>query len=126
MREQRMGPAPYQVGSFVANDSVRVTSREVLNDAPPNGAVVTSLGTSPGIVSLEVSAPSAKRAARVRTSVQPLPPGTRLSDMLLLAAGDAGATPSLESVAKRAWGSNDGEYRLTVTLRRANAVDSTS
>lgn len=117
MREQRMGPAPYQEGLFVANDAVRRTSREVLNDAPANGAVVTSL---------EVSAPSANRAARERTSVQPLPPGPRLSDMLLLAAGDVGATPSLESVAKRAWSSNDGESLLTVTLRRANAVDSTS
>ncbi len=107
MREQRMGPAPYKVGLFVANDSVRVISQEVLEDAPANGAVITSLGSSPGIVSLEVLAPSAKRAARVRTAIQPLPNGTRVSDMLLLAAGDAGATPSLESVASRAWGSND-------------------
>ncbi len=109
MREQRMGPAPYNVGLFVADDSVRITSREVLEDAPANGAVITPLGSSPGIVSLEVLAPSAKRAARVRTAVQPLPAGTRVSDMLLLAAGDAGATPSLESVATRAWGSNDIE-----------------
>lgn len=109
MREQRMGPAPYQVGLIVANDSVQITSREVLDGAPANGAVITSLGSSPSIVSLEVLAPSAKRAARVRTAIQPLLPGARVSDMLLLAAGDAGATPSLESVATRAWGSNDIE-----------------
>ncbi len=56
MREQRMGPAPYQVGLVVANDSVRRISREVLDGASANGAVVTSLGTSPGIVSLEDAA----------------------------------------------------------------------
>jgi len=33
----------------------------------------------------------------------------RVSDMLLLAGGDAGATPSLANVAARAWGSNDIE-----------------
>ncbi len=109
MREQRMGPAPYRVGLFVANDSVRITSQEVLEDAPANGAVITSLGSAAGIVSLEVLAPNAKRAARVRSAVQPLPSGARVSDLLLLAAGDAGATPSLENVASRAWGSNDIE-----------------
>jgi hypothetical protein len=107
MREQRMGPAPYQVGLFVADDSAVVISRTIKDSAPANGAVVAALGTTAKLVSLEIMAPTAKRATRVRTAVQPLANGVRVSDMLLLAAGDAGATPSLENVAGRAWGSND-------------------
>jgi len=109
MREQRMGPAPYNVGLFVADDAANVISRQTKDGAPANGAVIAALGRTPRLVSLEVMAPSAKRAARVRTSVQPLGSNVAVSDMLLLAGGDAGATPSLESVSSRAWGSNDIE-----------------
>jgi len=71
--------------------------------------VIATLGRTPRLVSLEVIAPSAKRATRVRTAVQPLGSNAAVSDMLLLAGGDAGATPTLESVSARAWGSNDIE-----------------
>lgn len=109
MREQRMGPAPYTVGFFVADDSARVIDKEVIDSARANGAVVAALGTTTRLLSLEVLAPSGQRAARVRSAVTPLPTNARLSDLLLLSAGDAGASPSLASVSSRAWGSNDIE-----------------
>jgi hypothetical protein len=109
MREQRMGPAPFKVGLFVVDDSLAVLNERVLDSAGANGAVIAGLGRSARLVSLEVLGTSARRAARVRTAVAPLGSNVRVSDMLLLAGGDAGATPSLESVASRAWGSNDIE-----------------
>ncbi len=109
MREQRMGPAPYQVGLFVADETADIVTRRIVDSAPANGAVVTPIGTTPRLVSLEVLAPNAGRTARVRSAVQPLAPSAVLSDMLLLGGGDAGPTPSLESVSTRAWGSNDIE-----------------
>ena len=109
MREQRMGPAPFRVGLFVVDDTLAVLNERVLDSAAANGAVIAGLGRSARLVSLEVLGVSGRRAARVRTAVAPLSSGARLSDLLLLAGGDAGATPSLESVATRAWGSNDIE-----------------
>lgn len=109
MREQRMGPAPFKVGLFVVDDALAVLNERVLDSAGANGAVIASLGRSPRLVSLEVLGTSGRRAARVRTAVAPLARDVRVSDMLLLAGGDAGATPSLENVASRAWGSNDIE-----------------
>jgi hypothetical protein len=109
MREQRMGPAPFKVGLFVVDDTLAVINERVLDSAGANGAVIAGLGRSPRLVSLEVLGTSARRAARVRTAVAPLGADVRVSDMLLLAGGDAGATPSLANVAARAWGSNDIE-----------------
>ncbi len=109
MREQRMGPAPYNVGLFMADAAANITGREVQDSAGANGAVIAPLGTTPKLVSLEVLAPTGKRSARVRTVVNPLSTTAGMSDLLLLGGGDAGATPSLTSVASRAWGSNDIE-----------------
>ncbi len=109
MREQRMGPAPYNVGLFMADAQAKIVGSEAKDSAGANGAVIAPLGTSPKIVSLEVLAPSGNRAARVRTVVNPLSTTAGMSDLLLLGGGDAGATPSLASVAARAWGSNDIE-----------------
>lgn len=109
MREQRMGPAPYNVGLFMADASATIVSRQQKDSAGANGALVATLGTSPKLVSLEVLAPSGKRAARMRTVVTPLSTTAGMSDMLLLGGGDAGAAPTLASVAERAWGSNDIE-----------------
>ncbi|HMS01507.1 MAG TPA: hypothetical protein PKE51_00970 [Gemmatimonadaceae bacterium] len=108
-RTQRMGAGPYRVGLFAADDSVRIVSETVRDSAAANGAVVTALGTVPRLLSLEVMGASARRTARVRAAVAPLADSVRVSDMLLLAGGDAGAAPTLESVAPRAWGSNDIE-----------------
>jgi hypothetical protein len=109
MREQRMGAGPYRVGLFVADDSVRVVAEQRRDSAAANGAVIAAIGRAPRLVSLEVMGASARRTARVRLSVQPLASNVRVSDLLLLAGGDAGAAPTLESVAPRAWGSNDIE-----------------
>jgi hypothetical protein len=57
------------------------------------------------LVSIEVLAPVGKRAARARTTVQPLPTDARLSDYLLLQRGDPSPTPSLERNAPQAYGS---------------------
>ena len=109
MREQRMGPAPYRVGFFVADSALALRHERVVDSAPANGALLATLGTTPAVVSLEVLGTNARRTARVRSGVTPLASGARVSDMLLLAGGDAGAAPTLESVASRAWGSNDIE-----------------
>lgn len=108
-RAQRMGAGPYRVGLFAADDSVRLVSETVRDSAAANGAVVTALGRVPRLLSLEVVGASARRTARVRAGVQPLADSVRVSDVLLLAGGDAGPAPTLESVAGRAWGSNDIE-----------------
>jgi hypothetical protein len=109
MREQRMGPAPYRVGFFVADSALTLRQERVVDSAPANGALLAAIGRTPALVSLEVLGTNARRTARVRSGVTPLSSEARVSDMLLLAAGDAGAAPSLESVAPRAWGSNDIE-----------------
>ncbi len=109
MREQRMGAAPYRVGLFVADDSLELVGSRVIDSATAAGAVIANLGAAPRVLSLEVLGMRSRRVARVRTGVSPLEPSVRVSDMLLLAGGDAGPAPTLESVAPRAWGSNDIE-----------------
>jgi hypothetical protein len=109
MREQRMGAGPYRVGLFVADDSLEIVGSRLLDSATAAGAVIANVGSAPRLLSLEVLGMRSRRVARVRTGVTPLEPSVRVSDMLLLAGGDAGPAPTLESVAPRAWGSNDIE-----------------
>lgn len=109
MRELRMGPAPYRAGVYLADAEAKVVHERVQDSIPANGALVVPLGNAPRIVSLEILAERSQRATRARSAVAPLPVGTRMSDLLLLTGGDAGAAPTLEQVARRAWGSNDIE-----------------
>jgi hypothetical protein len=78
---------------------------QVIKDsAGANGALLAPM-KGPMVASVEVLAPTGKRAARVRSTVQPLAPDTRLSDYLLLQRGDPSPTPSLERNASQAYGS---------------------
>ncbi|MBL0939192.1 MAG: hypothetical protein IBJ03_09870 [Gemmatimonadaceae bacterium] len=106
MRELEMGRAPYNAAltldALTTNAPVQVTK----DDAGANRALLAPI-TAPMLASLEVLAPTGKRAARVRAAVQPLPADTRLSDFLLLQRGDPSPTPALERNAEQAYGSLD-------------------
>ena len=108
-RTQRMGAGPYRVALFMADDSARLVGETMRDSAAAAGAIIGTVGVTPRLLSLEVLGASARRTARVRAAVQPLSSDVRVSDMLLLSGGDAGPAPTLESVASRAWGSNDIE-----------------
>jgi len=105
MRELEMGRAPYTAGLTLDRVDGSTPSRTVMRDsAGANGAVLVPF-QSTTLASLEVLAPTSRRAAFVRTLVQPLPADTRLSDYLLLQRGDPSPTPSLERNAGQAYGS---------------------
>ena len=108
MRELEMGRAPYTAALTLDRFDGSAPTQVVKDSAGANGALLLPM-TAPMLASLEVVAPVGKRAARVRTTVQPLPSDTRLSDYLLLQRGDASPTPSLERNAGQAYGSLDIE-----------------
>lgn len=106
MRELEMGRAPYNAGLTLDGLNGQTPVQVTKDDAGANRALLASI-TAPMLASLEVLAPTGKRAARVRAAVQPLPADTRLSDFLLLQRGDPSPTPSLERNAEQAYGSLD-------------------
>lgn len=108
MRELEMGRAPYNVALTFDALNGREPVQVRKDSATANGALLAPI-TAPMLASLEVLAPTGKRAARVRTTVQPLPADTRLSDYLLLQRGDPSPTPNLERNAAQAYGSLDIE-----------------
>jgi tetratricopeptide (TPR) repeat protein len=108
MRELEMGRAPYTAGLTLDRLDGREPRTATKDSAGANGAVLVPF-MAPTIASLEVLAPTSRRAARVRTVVQPLPADARLSDYLLLQRGDESPTPSLERNAGQAYGSLDIE-----------------
>lgn len=108
MRELEMGRAPYTAALTLDAINGRPSTQVVRDSAAASGALLLPL-PSKMLASLEVLAPVSKRAARVRTAVQPLPAGTRLSEYLLLQRGDVSATPMLERNALLAYGSNEIE-----------------
>lgn len=108
VRDLEMGRSPYTAGVTLDALDGRPPVQAKKDSAAANGALLVPL-MRPEIASLEVLAPRGKRAARVRTTVQPLDRGTRLSDFLLLAKGDASLNPSLEKNALQAYGSTDIE-----------------
>jgi hypothetical protein len=108
MRELEMGRAPYTAGLTVDRLDGTAARTVTRDSAGANGALLVPL-TSQAMASLEVLAPVGKRAARVRTTVQPLTGEVRLSDFLLLQRGDPSPTPSLERNAGQAYGSLDIE-----------------
>ena len=104
MRELEMGRAPYTAG-FTLDRLDGTAPVQVLKDsAGANGALLAPI-TQPMLGSIEVLASVGKRAARARTTVEPLPREARLSDYLLLQRGDPSPTPSLERNAAQAYGS---------------------
>lgn len=108
MRDLEMGRAPYHAALTLDAVDQRPAVQVRKDSVPANGALLAPI-TRPMMASLEVLAPTGKRTARVRTTVQPLPAETRLSDYLLLQRGDPSPTPSLERNATQAYGSLDIE-----------------
>ncbi len=115
VRELEMGRAPYNATLVLDGMNGRAPTVVRRDSASANGALLAPL-VGPMLASIEVVAPTGKRATRVRTTVQPLVPGTRLSDYLLLQRGDATATPTLERNALQAYGSLEIERGATVGL----------
>lgn len=104
MRELEMGRAPYTAGFTLDRLDGTAPVQIVKDSAGANGALLAPI-TQSMLGSIEVLAPVGKRAARARTTVEPLPREARLSDYLLLQRGDPSPTPSLERNASQAYGS---------------------
>ncbi|AMW05558.1 hypothetical protein [Gemmatimonas phototrophica] len=104
MRELEMGRAPYTAGLVLDRLDGTAPVQVTKDSAGANGALLAPM-RAPMVASVEVLAPTGKRAARVRSTVQPLAADARLSDYLLLQRGDPSPTPSLERNAPQAYGS---------------------
>ncbi len=118
-RELEMGAGPYTAALFTDKQPGATANPSVvrLDSAGAHGALLTTLsGTERTLVSLEVMGTSAKRAARVRAGVSPLPRNTNISEMLLLQRWDPMGLPQLETVAKDAFGSLNIDVGTTVGL----------
>ncbi len=116
IRDLEMGRAPYTAA--VTLDGFDGTApRQVKKDsANAAGALLVTMHDSPMLASIEVLTPASRRAARYRTTVDPLPKAARLSDYLVLTRGDPSGTPSLEKLANNAYGSLDIEGGTTIGL----------
>jgi hypothetical protein len=108
VRDLEMGRAPYTAALTLDGFNGRPPVQVKKDSAGANGALLVPI-TSQMLASLEVLAPTGKRAARVRTTVEPLARDARLSDYLLLQRGDPSLTPSLERNAMQAYGSTEIE-----------------
>ncbi len=116
VRELEMGKAPYNAALVLDGMDGNAPIVVRRDSAGANGALLAPLRGAPMLASIEVVAPAGKRATRVRTTVQPLQSGARLSDYLLLQRGDPTATPTLERNALQAYGSLEIERGATVGL----------
>jgi hypothetical protein len=118
VRELEMGRAPYNAGLVIDSAPGKNANPIIVrrDSAGANGALIANLGVSPKLASLEVVAPAGKRAARVRSTVEPLAASARLSDFLLLQRSDPSTTPSLERVAPTAFGSLTIDPGTTIGL----------
>lgn len=108
VRDLQMGRAPYRAALTLDALQGRAPAQVVRDSAPAASGLLAPI-TAPTLASLEVLAPAGRRAARVRTTVTPLPADARLSDYLLLQRGDASPTPELAPNAAQAYGSLDIE-----------------
>ena len=115
MRELEMGRAPYTAALTLDAFDGREPLQAKRDSAQANGALLLPL-PAPMMASLEVLAPTGKRATRVRSVIRPLPAGTRLSEYLLLQRGDVSATPTLERNALQAYGSNEIEAGTSIGI----------
>ncbi len=116
VRELELGRAPYIAALTFEGFDGRSPRQVRVDSAPAAGALLLSMGTSPLLASLEVLAPTGRRAARVRETVQPLPSDARLSDYLVLVRGDPSPVPTLERSAQTAYGSLDIEAGTAIGL----------
>jgi hypothetical protein len=119
VRDLAMGRAPYRAGltlDALAGGAPAQGVVQVVRDSAPAASALLAPLTAPMLASLEVLAPTGRRAARVRTTVTPLPAGARLSDYLLLQRGDASPTPELARNAAQAYGSLDIEGGTSIGI----------
>ena len=108
IRDLEMGRAPY-TAALTLDAMDGAAPRQIRKDSTQaNGALLLPMN-APMLASLEVLAPQGKRAARVRTTVQPIARDARLSDYLLLQRGDPSPVPTLERNAAQAYGSGEIE-----------------
>lgn len=115
MRDLEMGRAPYTAALTLDAFDGRPAVQVIKDSATANGALLAPV-MSRMLASVEVLAPVAKRAARVRNTIDPLPRDARLSDYLLLQRGDASPTPTLERNAAQAYGSTEIEGGTTIGI----------
>lgn len=115
VRELEMGRAPYNAALTLDAFDGRAPVQVKKDSAGANSALLVPM-TSPMLASLEVIAPTGKRAARVRQTVQPISRTAQLSDYLLLQRGDPSVTPSLERNAAQAYGSLEIEGGTQIGL----------
>ncbi len=116
VRELEMGRAPYTAALTLDAFDGRAPRQVKKDSASAASALLVAMSGTPAVASLEVLAPTGKRAARVRETVQPLPANTRLSDYLVLVRGDPTAAPTLERNAQNAYGSLEIEGGTTIGL----------
>jgi hypothetical protein len=104
VRDLEMGRPPYNAALVLDpfNGSAPIVVRR--DSAGANAAMLARIGNIPYVASVEVLAPTGKRAARARAGIEPLPASRKVSDILLLTRGDPSARPSLESAAAMAFG----------------------
>ena len=116
VRELEMGRAPYNA-AFVL-DALDGSEPIVVkrDNATANAALLARIGMKPMVASLEVVAPNAKRAARVREAIRPLDASRKVSDILLLTRGDPSPRPNLESAAAMAFGGPEIDAGTTIGL----------
>lgn len=116
VRDLQMGRAPYRAGLTLDALQPGRAPVQVMRDTAPAASALLAPLTAPMLASLEVLAPTGRRAARVRTTVTPLPADARLSDYLLLQRGDPSAMPDLARNAAQAYGSLDIEGGTSIGI----------
>lgn len=123
IRELEMGRGPYNAALVLdaLDDKMPMIMRR--DNAAANGAILTKIGATPFLASLEIVAPNGRRAARVREAVQPLAATRKVSDILLTTRGDPSGQPSLESAASMAFGGADIDGGTTIGLYWENYLD---
>jgi len=116
VRELELGRPPYTTALTFDSFDGRPPRQVRKDSATAAGALLLNMGTSASLASLEVLAPTSRKAARVRETIQPFPANIRLSDYLVLVRGDPTPTPSLERSAQTAYGSLEIEGGTTIGL----------
>ncbi|MEP6835597.1 MAG: hypothetical protein ABJB74_19580 [Gemmatimonas sp.] len=125
IRELEMGRPPYNAALVLDALDGKEPMISRRDNAPANAAILTKIGATPFIASLEIVAPNGHRAARVREAVTPLAATRKVSDILLTTKGDPSAKPSLETAAATAFGGADIDAGTTIGLYWENYLDVT-
>ena len=116
VRELEMGRPPYNAALVLdpLNGSAPIVVKR--DSAPANAAMLARIGNMPYMASVEVLAPTGKRATRARAAIEPLPASRKVSDLLLLTKGDPSSKPTLESATAIAFGGAEIDGGSTIGL----------